>query len=89
MKSLHLVVITVLFVANAQSQKKPILIVILADDLGYGDLSCYGQEKFETPHLDQMAREGMRFMDFHSSGAVCSPTRAAPMTGRYPQRAGG
>jgi len=64
------------------------IVVILADDLGYGDLSCFGGRRVQTPNLDRLAREGMRFTDFHSNGAVCSPTRAALLTGRYPQRAG-
>ncbi|MBT5927588.1 MAG: sulfatase-like hydrolase/transferase [Verrucomicrobia bacterium] len=68
--------------------EKPNMILIMADDLGYGDLSCYGNEAFETPRLDQMATEGLRFTDFHSSGPVCSPTRAGLMTGRYQQRSG-
>ena len=59
----------------------------IADDLGYGDISPYGGW-IETPRLDRMAAEGMRFLDFHSSGNVCSPTRAGLMTGRYQQRAG-
>src|SRR4051812_9950924 len=64
------------------------LIVILADDLGYGDLACYGSKVNGSPWIDQMAREGVRFTDFHANGAVCSPTRAALLTGRYPQRCG-
>jgi arylsulfatase A-like enzyme len=64
------------------------LILIMADDMGYGDLSCYGNKAYQTPHLDRMAAEGMRFTDFHSSGPVCSPTRAGLMTGRYQQRSG-
>ena len=67
---------------------RPNVIVILADDLGYGDLSCYGNERFETPHLDRLAAGGLRLTDFHSASPVCSPTRAALLTGRYPQRAG-
>ena len=67
---------------------RPNLILILADDLGYGDLSCYGNQAFTTPMLDRMAAEGLRFTDFHSSGPVCSPTRAGLMTGRYQQRSG-
>ena len=59
----------------------------MADDLGYGDLSTYGGW-IDTPNLDRMAAEGLKFTDFHSNGAVCSPTRAALMTGRYQQRAG-
>tara|TARA_R100001132_G_scaffold27557_1_gene35466 strand:- start:38704 stop:40044 length:1341 start_codon:yes stop_codon:yes gene_type:complete len=67
---------------------KPNIVLIMADDLGYGDLSCYGSQNGKTPHLDQLAARGMRFTDFHSSGAVCSPTRAGLLTGRYQQRAG-
>lgn len=65
----------------------PNFVVIMADDLGYGDLSTYGGW-IDVPRLDRMAAEGLRFTDFHSNGAVCSPTRAALMTGRYQQRAG-
>ncbi|MEM7673157.1 MAG: sulfatase-like hydrolase/transferase [Verrucomicrobiota bacterium] len=68
--------------------RPPNIVLIVADDLGYGDLSCYGNEFIQTPNLDRMAREGLRFTDFHSNGAVCSPTRAALMTGRYQQRTG-
>jgi len=64
----------------------PNVVVIFADDLGYGDLSCYGNRKFATPHLDRMAREGMRFTDFYSASPGCSPSRAALLTGCYPQR---
>ena len=67
---------------------RPNFIVIMADDMGYGDASCYGNTKFETKNIDRMAREGIRFTDFHSSGAVCSPTRAGLLTGRYQQRSG-
>lgn len=73
--------------ADAPKQK-PNIIVILADDLGYGDLGCYGSARHRTPHLDRLAAEGLRFTDFHSNGAVCSPTRAALLTGQYPQRHG-
>lgn len=66
----------------------PNFVVILADDMGYGDASCYGNRAYQTPALDQLARQGMRFTDFHTSGAVCSPTRAGLLTGRYQQRAG-
>ena len=68
--------------------EKPNIVVILSDDLGYGDLGCYGSTRVKTPHIDRMAREGMRFTDFHSNGSTCSPTRAALLTGRYQQRAG-
>ncbi|MBP0902973.1 sulfatase [Mariniflexile gromovii] len=72
----------------AQKQEKPNIIIIMADDLGYGDLSCYGSTLINTPHLDNMAAEGIKFTDFHSNGSVCSPTRAALLTGKYQQRVG-
>ncbi|MCY4595926.1 MAG: sulfatase-like hydrolase/transferase [Bryobacterales bacterium] len=68
-------------------QRLPNFVVIMADDLGYGDLSTYGGW-IDVPNIDRMAAEGLKFTDFHSNGAVCSPTRAALMTGRYQQRAG-
>ncbi len=66
----------------------PNLIIILADDLGYADLGIYGNSRHRTPQLDALAREGMRFTDFHANGSLCSPTRAALLTGRYQQRSG-
>ena len=70
------------------ADRKPNVIVILADDLGYGDLGCYGHPTIRTPHLDRMAAEGMRFSDFYSVAEVCTPSRAALLTGRYPVRSG-
>lgn len=67
---------------------QPNIVLIMADDLGYGDLGCYGSVAHETPHLDALAESGLRFTDYHSNGTVCSPTRASLMTGRYPQRTG-
>ena len=69
-------------------RKRPNFILIVADDLGYGDLACYGSAITKTPHLDRLAREGIRFTDFHSNGAMCTPTRAALLTGLYQQRFG-
>ena len=66
----------------------PNIILIMADDLGYGDLSCYGNNNIQTTHIDQLAKEGIRFTDYHSNGAVCSPTRAAMMSGLYQQKVG-
>jgi len=73
--------------ADPAPSRNPNLVVIMADDLGYGDIGCFGNEQIRTPTLDRLAAEGVRFTDFHSSGAVCSPTRAGLMTGRYQQRA--
>jgi len=77
-----------MLVAMAQVMGKPNIVFIMADDLGYRGLSCYGSKEINTPHLDRLAKEGVRCTDFHSNGAVCSPTRAALMTGRYQQRSG-
>jgi len=68
--------------------ERPNIVVILADDLGYGDLGCYGATRLKTPHVDRMAREGLRLTDFHANAATCSPTRAALLTGQYQQRSG-
>ena len=65
----------------------PNVVVILADDLGYGDLGCYGSHTL-TPHIDSLAREGIKFTDYHSGSSVCTPSRAALLTGLYPQRTG-
>ena len=68
---------------------RPHFVIIMADDLGYGDLSCYNSaSSIHTPNLDLLVSEGMMFTDFHSNGSVCSPTRAALMTGKYQQRTG-
>ena len=67
-------------------EKKPNIIIIFADDLGYGDLGCYGSKINETPTLDKMAEEGKKFSNFYVSSPVCSPSRASLLTGCYPQR---
>ena len=66
-----------------QAAKQPNIILILADDLGYGDLSCFGQKKLKTPRLDTMASEGMRFTQFYAGCTVCAPSRSVLMTGRH------
>ena len=78
-------------VANKKEQKefvksspsKPNIIYILADDLGYGDLSCYGQEKFSTPNIDKLASQGMIFTQHYSGHTVCAPSRSALLTGMH------
>lgn len=70
------------------AESKPNVVVIYADDLGYGDLACFGHPTIKTPHLDQMAEEGMKFTQFYSAAPVCTPSRAALLTGRYPIRSG-
>ncbi len=67
---------------------KPNVIIIMTDDQGYGDLSCMGAEDFSTPHIDSLARDGIRFTSMYSASPVCSPSRAALLTGRYPGNAG-
>jgi hypothetical protein len=84
----RLLVIPLLFCLPVPSEgalppQKPNIIFILADDLGYGELGCYGQEKIKTPNLDQLAREGMRFTQCYAGTAVCAPSRCSLMTGLH------
>lgn len=72
----------------AHGAERPNIVVILADDLGAHDLGCYGSTFYDTPNLDRMARDGMKFTQAYASCPVCSPTRASLMTGRWPQRTG-
>ena len=65
---------------------KPNFIIILCDNLGYGDIGCFGSTRHRTPHIDRMAEEGMRFTDFYATSGVCTPSRASLMTGCYPRR---
>lgn len=80
-------VVALFFVASSYAQQ-PNIVLILADDLGYGDLSSYGAHDMATPHIDALAATGMRFEEFYANSPVCSPTRASLLTGRYPQMAG-
>lgn len=70
------------------SNSLPNIVVIYCDDLGYGDLGCFGNEVIRTPNIDRMANEGIKFTEFYSASPVCSPSRAALLTGRIPQRMG-
>src|SRR5262245_61495955 len=72
--------------ANAASQTKPNVVFILADDLGYADLSSYGRRDISTPNIDRIGAEGVRFMQAYANSAVCSATRTALITGRYQYR---
>jgi arylsulfatase A len=71
-----------------QPIQRPNILLIVADDLGYGDLGCYGSKDIRTPHLDGLANRGVRLTDYYANACVCSPTRAALISGRYPQRYG-
>lgn len=75
-------------VSEVSAVEKPNIVFILADDLGYTDLSCYGAKEIKTPNLDKMASEGVRFTDFYAPAGVCTPSRASLMTGCYPKRVG-
>src|SRR5262245_59380646 len=80
---------TLALVGAAQAaEKKPNVILFLADDLGYGDLACYGHEKIQTPNLDAFAKQGVRLTQCYAASAVCSPSRSAILTGRTPHRNG-
>lgn len=75
-------------VSHAAEPKRPNILFIMADDLGWSDVSCNGQPPWQTPNIDQLAREGMRYTNAYASSPVCSPTRASLLTGKYPHRLG-
>ena len=74
-----------LYFINLQAQQ-PNILYIMTDDMGYGDLSCYGQKDYQTPNLDKLASQGMKFTQAYAAGPLCTPTRTGFMTGRYPAR---
>ena len=93
MKKVYLLGFSSLFIcffSSAQGimYKNPNIIIILADDLGYHDVSYYGTKDIQTPNIDLLSTSGMRFDRFYSNSSVCSPTRASLMSGRYPERVG-
>src|SRR5690242_7928961 len=83
-------VVAFLFAANiyAADRARPNIVFILADDLGYTDVGCFGSTYYETPNIDRMAKEGMRFTDGYTCGPNCQPTRAALASGQYGPRTG-
>ena len=76
------------FVSSLSAAERPNIIVILCDDLGYGDLSSYGATDLQTPNIDHLADSGMKWRRFYANCTVCSPTRAAFLTGKFPDQAG-
>ncbi|MEZ0266751.1 MAG: sulfatase-like hydrolase/transferase, partial [Phycisphaerae bacterium] len=72
----------------AFAQRKPNVVLIFCDDLGYGDLACFGSKTIATPNLDKLATQGMRLTDFHTDSPVCTPSRAALLTGSHAARIG-
>ena len=87
-KWILLLIALVIHSAISAQNGKPNIIIINVDDLGYGDIGVQGATKVKTPAIDRLAAEGRRFTDFHSASAVCSPSRYALLTGRYPARKG-
>mgnify|MGYP001264533636 FL=1 len=73
---------------NLLAYSRPNIIFIFIDDLGWGDVGCYGNDFIDTPNIDQLAKDGMRFTDFYAAGAVCSPTRCAVQSGQNQARIG-
>src|SRR5690242_20344821 len=93
MKIVHIAVAALIFALlllaevnsspNLAAARKPNVLFIQADDLGYGDLSSYGQRNFKTPNIDQLAADGMRFTQYYAGSTVCAPSRSALMTGKH------
>ena len=83
-----LTLITLSLLAVTGFAKKPNFVIIMTDDQGYNDLSCYGSKKIKTPHIDKMAEEGRKFTSYYVASNVCTPSRAALLTGAYPQTVG-
>ena len=82
------ILLGILFVQCSEKsiEQKPNIVLILADDLGWSQIGCYGSDFYQTPNIDQLAKEGMRFTDAYAAAPVCSPTRASILTGKYPAR---
>src|SRR5690349_8808190 len=78
-----LVLLLTLLSAASAAERKPNLIFVMADDLGYGELGCFGSKEIATPNLDRMAKEGMKFTRFYAGSTVCAPSRSVLMTGKH------
>ncbi len=81
-------IVLVSFTVQTRAAGPPNIVLIFADDQGYQDLGVFGSPNIKTPHVDRLAKEGMRLTDFYSAASVCTPSRAALMTGCYPERVG-
>ena len=86
MNKIKTILLFLLLAVSGFSQKRPNVVLIYVDDLGYGDLSCYGATKISTPNIDKLAKQGIRFTNAHATSATCTPSRYALMTGIYPWR---
>ena len=86
MRPLVLTWIVSVLVFAAPAAERLNVVFFLIDDLGWTDLGCYGSDFYETPHVDQLAKEGMLFTDSYAASCVCSPTRVSILTGKYPGR---
>ena len=82
--STFLALVSAAFPLLSSSAEKPNIILIFVDDLGYGDLGCYGNEVISTPNIDRLAAEGQRWTSFYASGSTCVPSRTGLMSGRHP-----
>lgn len=87
MKKLRLIVTLCLAAGAVSAARKPNIVFIMADDLGWSELGCYGQKKIRTPHIDSLAKQGLRFTDAYTGNAVCAPSRCVLMTGKHPGHA--
>ncbi len=81
-----MLLLAIILFQNCKEKEKPNIILFFIDDMGWTDLGCYGSDLYETPHIDQLAAEGIKFTNAYSACTVCSPSRAAVMTGKYPAR---
>ena len=86
LKKIVILLPLILFICSDAQSQRPNIIYIMTDDMGYGDLSGYGRKEYSTPNLDKLASEGIKFVNAYSAGPLCTPTRTAFMTGRYPAR---